>query len=160
MTDLKKINTSISRKEAYEMFACFNALSRLKLSVYIKFDIGHNKNKLKENAELIDAIRTNNDDIEGYEDYQKGLQDISAKHFSNGNGVVEGDAAVVSMNIEVAMFKRQHPKIIEALEQRTKDVEAKIEETIDIEDLIQLKLKDFPKEIEVDITPIISLIER
>ena len=155
--EMEKIDLTMTKNEALAMYDCLKNLASQKLGVFIKFDIGHDINRLKETYELIDSIRSDTSAIEGLEEYQNGLRKLMSRFFVDGVCPKEN---VQAFNVEAALHKDKNQETVAAIEAREKDINEMLKEKIEIFGLVKLKISDFPEELEFDITPIFKLLER
>lgn len=155
--EMKRVLIEVTRNEAIEMLNCLRAIAKTKLSVFIKFDIGYNIIKLKAIEETINLVKDNSD-IDGFEVYQKGVKEIMRTHAKQGQ--IKGSDNIAAYEQDLQNFQKENPNVIEALEQKGKDLIELLKGKIEIEGMTVLKLEKFPHELEQDITPIIPIIER
>ena len=155
--EITKTNINVTRKEALEILDGLKSIAKTKLSVFIKYDIGHNICKLKEVEEGIKTAQ-NNDDIEGFKDYQSGMRDIILKYSKNGK--IEGSENIELYEKDLKAYREEHQEIVDELEKKSKEIDEMLKTEVEIVDLNMLKLERFPQEMEQDLTPLIPLIER
>ena len=158
-SEMKMKAITLTIKDALEMLDCFRGIARTKLSVFIKFDVGHNINKLKAIEEKFEMVK-GNDDVPDFKEYQNGLKELIMKHGKGGRIDKNDSDAINAFESDKVLHEKKYSNTIEAIEQKEKDLKELLKKEITIENMIVLNLDRFPLEMEQDLSPIIELLER
>lgn len=155
----KKGNKMI-RSEILGAWRCLEALAKMKLKTRLKFEIALNIKVLEPIVFAISEAQKEANNVEGFADLEWNIKKIFMKYAQDGRISNEADKHKYETEISEYQERPDIKKIVEELKDKKTEFDSFMKEEMEINGLNKIKLADLPDEMELDITPIISMIEK